>query len=483
MSNLPHGWEEATIADVTTAFLSIDPTKAPDQTFRYVDIGSIDNKSQTITAPKAFAGRDAPSRARRVIQTGDTLFSTVRTYLKNIALVPGGLNGELTSTGIAVLRPSCAVDANYLFRWVSSDPFVDDLSATQDGTMYPAVSDNDVGNATIPLPPLPEQRRIVKKIDILTDKSRRARDHLDHIPRLVEKYKQAILAAAFRGDLTREFSNAGKSNRTEVDAWKQALCVRLNSRSWKSSNEAPDVYEGAPARWLRCYIGDVVVHRSGVAFKSGDFSKTGTQVIRLGNLYNGVLDLSRNPVFLKNADQYGAFFGETGDVLVAQTGTRFKRDYGHFVVLNESHRGILVNQRIACLTPTKALNPYFLKLFSHLDTFKDHFFRHETGGVNQGNVGLAGIMDAPIALPSRIEQDAIVNRLHAAFNWIDRLAADTNSARKLIDNLDQAVLAKAFKGELVPQDPADEPANILLERMRTERAAAPNAKRGRKKKA
>ncbi|WP_152644201.1 restriction endonuclease subunit S [Pseudomonas avellanae] len=128
-----------------------------------------------------------------------------------------------------------------------------------------------------------------------------------------------------------------------------------------------------------------------------------------------------------------------------------------------------------------SLNPYFLKLFSHLTTFKDHFFRHETGGVNQGNVGLAGIMDAPIALPSRIEQDAIVNRLHVAFDWIDRLAADAKSARRLVDQLDQSVLAKAFRGELVPQDPTDEPASILLERSRTERAAAPKPKQGRKK--
>uniref|UniRef100_UPI0004627B59 restriction endonuclease subunit S n=1 Tax=Pseudomonas avellanae TaxID=46257 RepID=UPI0004627B59 len=336
-------------------------------------------------------------------------------------------------------------------------------------------------NTFVPLAPLAEQRRIVEKIDSLFGKSRRAREHLDHIPSLVEKYKQAILDGAFRGDLTQEFCDADTPKKTEIDAWKQSLCLRLNSRFWKNSNEIPVVFNGAPARWLRCYIGDVVAHRSGVAFKSGDFSKAGTQVVRLGNLYNGIFDLSRSPVFLKNADQYGAFFGEAGDVLVAQTGTRFKRDYGHFIVLNESHRGILVNQRIACLTPTKALNPYFLKLFSHLTTFKDHFFRHETGGVNQGNVGLAGIMDAPIALPSRIEQDAIVNRLHVAFDWIDRLAADAKSARRLVDQLDQSVLAKAFRGELVPQDPTDEPASILLERSRTERAAAPKPKQGRKK--
>jgi type I restriction enzyme S subunit len=75
---------------------------------------------------------------------------------------------------------------------------------------------------------------------------------------------------------------------------------------------------------------------------------------------------------------------------------------------------------------------------------------------------------------------AVVNRIETAFTWIDRLAANAASARRLIDHLDQSVLVKAFKGELVPQDPSDEPANILLERIRAERAAAPNAKRRRK---
>src|SRR5262249_23639736 len=133
------------------------------------------------------------------------LFSTVRTYLKNVALVPEELDGQLTSTGIALLRPNETIDPQYLFIWTSSDAFVDEVSVAQDGTMYPAVTDGDVADAMIRVPPLPEQRRIVVRIDSLSAKSKRARDQLDHVPRLVEKYKRAILAAAFRGELTREW--------------------------------------------------------------------------------------------------------------------------------------------------------------------------------------------------------------------------------------------------------------------------------------
>jgi type I restriction enzyme S subunit len=476
MSELPSGWALTTIGDCRGRTSSIDPRKFPGERF---DLYSV--PSYTEYRPDSTLGHEIGS-TKQEVREGDVLLCKIVPHIRRGWTVPAASEYRQIASGEWIVFRNHGLESEYLRRFVLSDGFHEKFMRTIAGVggSLTRAQPAEAAKIELPVPPLPEQRRIVAKIDSLTGKSSRARDHLDHIPRLVEKYKQAILAAAFRGDLTREFSDADKPNKTEIDVWKQALCVSLKTRPWKCASEAPEVYEGAPARWLRCCIGDVVTHRSGVAFKSGDFSETGTQVVRLGNLYNGVFDLSRNPVFLNNADQYGAFFGEAGDVLVAQTGTRFKRDYGHFIVLNENHRGILVNQRIACLTPTNALNPYFLKLFSLLTTFKDHFFGHETGGVNQGNVGLAGIMDAPIALPSRIEQDAIVNRLHAAFTWIERLAGDANSARKLIDHLDQAVLAKAFRGELVPQDPADESASILLERIRTERAAAPKAKRGRK---
>lgn len=445
MSDLPQGWEEATIADVTTAFVSIDPTKLPNQTFRYVDIGSIDNRSHTIADSKAFIGRDAPSRARRVIQADDTLFSTVRTYLKNIALVPAELSGELTSTGIAVLRPSCAVDANYLFRWVSSDPFVNELSAAQDGTMYPAVSDKDVASATILVPPLAEQRRIVAKIDSLTGKSRRARNHLDHIPRLVEKYKQAILAAAFRGDLTRE---------------------------WRGLASKYDI------EWETHELGDIADIGTGATPKRGrtDYYEGGTIAwVTSGTVNEGIIT---------HADEYitPAALNETncktypaGTLLMAMYGEGKTR--GKVAILGIE---AATNQALAAIQVRHRgpASPSFVLWYLRSQYLS---LRDQAAGGVQPNLNLGIIKRTSIDLPSSSEQDEIVRRIEAAFAWVNRLTADAASARKLVNNLDQAVLAKAFRGELVPQDPADEPASALLERIRAERAAAPKAKRGRRK--
>jgi type I restriction enzyme, S subunit len=185
LTELPDGWTYSTISEITLPFVTVNPKSCPDKEFIYVDIGSIDNTSQTIKSPKTFLGIDAPSRARRLVKEGDILFSTVRTYLKNIARVPNELDGVLTSTGIAVLRAAEGINENYLFYVVSSDEFIRSMSSAMDGTLYPAVTDKDVSTAIIPLPPLNEQRRIVSTIEQLTDRSHKARTALEDVPKLI----------------------------------------------------------------------------------------------------------------------------------------------------------------------------------------------------------------------------------------------------------------------------------------------------------
>ena len=108
--------------------------------------------------------------------------------------------------------------------------------------------------------------------------------------------------------------------------------------------------------------------------------------------------------------------------------------------------------------------------------------RIKSGGNDSGlNLTQAKFLAVEIPAISFIEQIAIVRRIEHAFTAIDCLAAEAQSARALLDRLDGAILAKAFRGELVPQDPNDEPASVLLERIRAERAAAPAKSRGRRK--
>jgi len=118
-------------------------------------------------------------------------------------------------------------------------------------------------------------------------------------------------------------------------------------------------------------------------------------------------------------------------------------------------------------------------LFRFLDSIYLEIRDQAEGGV-QPNLSLGKVKSFKVPLPRLEEQREIVRRIETAFAKIDRLAAEAEKALKLTDRLDQRILAKAFAGELVPQDPNDEPAAVLLERIRTERSAKPKVSRGRR---
>ena len=155
----------------------------PDGEFIYVDLSAVDQDSKAIASPRRLACTDAPSRARQVIRSGDVLVSTVRPNLNAVGRVPVELDGATASTGFCVLRPRSEVaDGAYLFHWVRSPRFVGQMVRRATGASYPAVSDRIVFESKIPLPPLPEQKRIAEildKADALRAKRREALAQLD----------------------------------------------------------------------------------------------------------------------------------------------------------------------------------------------------------------------------------------------------------------------------------------------------------------
>lgn len=166
-----------------------NPTKTPDSSFIYVDVAAVDNTEKSIVGARSISGSEAPSRARKVIRAGDILVSTVRPNLNAVALVPATLNDQVASTGFCVLRATAKVLPEYLFFFVRSRAFVDGLSSLVAGAMYPAVSDSQVLDQLLPLPPLPEQHRIV---DLLS----RA-DGIVRLRREAEKKAAELIPALF----------------------------------------------------------------------------------------------------------------------------------------------------------------------------------------------------------------------------------------------------------------------------------------------
>lgn len=292
-----------------------------------------------------------------------------------------------------------------------------------------------------PLAPLPEQRRIVAKIDSLISKSRRASDHLDHISRLVEKYKQAILAAAFRGDLTHE---------------------------WREEQGLPE-----PHSVLLCDVAE--------GFNYGSAAKSAKEgrvpVLRMGNIQDGKLDWA-NLVFTDDSAEITKYGLKEGDVLFNRTNSPAL--VGKTALFSGEREAIYAGYLIRVRCKSELL-PAFLTYCLNAPNGRAYSWAVKTDGVSQSNINAKKLAAFRFDLPSMEEQAEIVRRIEAALSWINRITVNATSARKLINNLDKSLLAKAFKGELIPQDPTDEPARSLLNLTSPECTSAPKGKRSLKK--
>ena len=199
---LPAGWKWAKLGDVCNKIKTTDPKRNPDNQFIYVDISSIDRSVKRITTPSVRMGKDAPSRARRIIHKDDVLVATTRPNLNAVALVGDDLDGQICSTGLCVLRPDGRwLDSNYLYHYTTHEPFVTALTEMVNGSMYPAVTDKHVMGQQIPLPPLTEQKRIAallnEQMAYVETVRMSAREQLDAINAL----PAALLRRAFAGGL------------------------------------------------------------------------------------------------------------------------------------------------------------------------------------------------------------------------------------------------------------------------------------------
>ena len=171
------------LGDFTEPVGTWSPVLNARKKFRYIDLSAVDQEAKAITAAALVEPQDAPSRARQLVRTNDILVSTVRPNLNAVARVTEEFDGATASTGFCVLRPSPdKVDSTYLFHWVRTPRFIEDMVRNATGASYPAVSDRIVKASLFPLPPLDEQRRIaaiLDEADALRQKRKRAIALLD----------------------------------------------------------------------------------------------------------------------------------------------------------------------------------------------------------------------------------------------------------------------------------------------------------------
>jgi type I restriction enzyme S subunit len=169
---VPESWEVVKIEKLIIKTKIKDPGKEPEKEFIYVDVSSVSNEFFRIENTSKILGKEAPSRARKLIQDGDVIFATVRPTLKRIAKISQDYHNQICSTGYCVIKPDPdELIQEYLYQYLQTDFFIEKIEKLQRGASYPAVRDTDVEGMYIPLPKLSEQKEIGRTLNILDQRN------------------------------------------------------------------------------------------------------------------------------------------------------------------------------------------------------------------------------------------------------------------------------------------------------------------------
>ncbi len=167
--NKGEGWEEKTLEQVLVKTETVDPTKKPNEEFIYLDVSSVNKETKEIENATVLLGKDAPSRARKLVKTNDVIFATVRPTHSRVALITEEYDEQVCSTGYFVLRAKEFLSNNLVYYFLLTYSFNKQMEKLQKGASYPAVTDREVKGIYISFPKsLKEQKSIVQKLDALS---------------------------------------------------------------------------------------------------------------------------------------------------------------------------------------------------------------------------------------------------------------------------------------------------------------------------
>lgn len=415
-------------------FMPMESRKPDGEDFYYIDIDAIDNKNQVVTEAKKIKTAQAPSRASRKLHTGDTVFSLVRPYLKNIAYIDVQLSDCIASTGFFVCTPNAALNDKYLYRLMVSSYVVDGLNKHMKGDNSPSIRKDDIENYPFPLPPLSEQQRIVERIEELFAKLDEAKERLQEVADSFAVRKAAILHKAFTGELTKQ---------------------------WRRENGVS--YESWEEKFVKDICNDIKV---GIVIKPSQYytdQKNGVAAFRSANVRESYIE-DKDWVYINKNGQDTNKRSEvhTGDVLIVRSGNP-----GTACVVTEKYDGFNAIDILIAVPDSKKVTSEFLCAYTNSPACKTLISNNKRGmALAHFNVG--GYSQLPISLPTLPEQHEIVR-------FIDDLLARERSAQQAteqalasIDLMKKSILARAFRGELGTNKASEASALELLRQVLAE---------------
>jgi len=422
---IPESWVWVRLGDITFN----RGQKKPSEKFTYVDISSINNSKNTLgDLSNILSPKEAPSRARKIVQEGDVIYATVRPYLHNTCLIDRSIKPEpIVSTGFAVVTSTNLVINKFLFRCFLS-PMFDEYANSNDnskGVAYPAINDQKFTRALIPLPPLSEQNRIVKKIEELLPEIEALKEEenkLDNIEKAFPgKIRASILQAAIQGKLTEQLPEDGDARDLlkEIQKEKARLIKEGKIKKEKPLLEITEdeIPFDIPENWVWCRLAECNEMMTGNSIPK-DVKAKKYSTHRDGLPYIGTKDVSanyeidyENGVYIPLHEPCFKKANKNSTLLCVEGGSA-----GRKIAMTD--REVCFGNKL-CKFEAWKINPKYVFYYLQTNEFGKLFKGEVTGII--GGVGIDRLKNIPICLPPLAEQIRIVEKLEDLLPLCDRL--------------------------------------------------------------
>ena len=376
---------------------------------------------------------------------GDVAFAKISPCFENqkSMIVQGLKNGIGGGTTELIILRQAYMNQKYTFLLISTEDFVSQGKATYSGTVgQQRISMDFVREYPVPVPPLPEQHRIVNCIESLFAKLDEAKEKAQAVVDGFELRKSAILHKAFTGELT--------------ERWRKEYGVGLDSWETKTSKELFEYVTSGSRGWAQYY------------------SETGAVFVRMGNLGHGTIELDFSNiqhVCLPDKAEGQRSRLQNNDILISITA-----DVGMVGLVREMDFEAYINQHIALARPNNENDPEFIAWYLVSDVGLRQMQGKQRGATKVG-LGLDDIRSLQLSMPKISEQKKVVAVLNKLMNKEQQAKEAAEAVLSQIDTMKKAILARAFRGELGTNDPAEESSvELLREVLETEVPKPPRAR-------
>ena len=424
MAKLPQGWVECQLKDIATvkggkrlpagAKYSESITNYP-----YIRVTNFENMTVNTNDLK-YLTPEIQNKIKNYTISKEDIYISIAGSIGKVGIIPDKLDGaNLTENAAKIIH---CINKKFLTYILNSIEIQNQISTYTKSTTQPKLALYRIEELKILLPPLKEQKRIVEKIESEFAKIDEGLEHLEQAKEKIKQYRQSVLKSAFEGKIYK------------TSHWQETILKEVSNKiSDGSHNPPPKQQVGIPMLSGQNIKNGQIIFDDFRLISEKDFDK----------------EYRRTPI-------------EENDILLTIVGT-----IGESAVVSKNTQKFVLQRSVALIKPNN-INSQFLKYYFDSPISK-YYFKTQERGTAQKGIYLNTLKHLPLLLPTMIEQKWIVKEIEKRFAVADEVEKVVDDNIEKAKQLKQSILKKAFEGRLVPQDPTDEPASILLEKIKKEK--------------